>query len=39
VYNWGLDDDVAGYAPSSAATRRSRILAIDLATQQIYGKR
>lgn len=39
VYNWGLDDDVAGYAPSSAATRRSRILAIDVATQQIYGKR
>jgi uncharacterized protein len=37
VYNWGLEDDVAGYAPSSAAARRSRILAIDVATQKIYG--
>lgn len=37
VHNWGLEDDVAGYAPSSAAARRSRILAIDVATQKIYG--
>jgi short-subunit dehydrogenase len=37
VHNWGLADDVAGYAPSSASARRSRILAIDAATKQIYG--
>ena len=39
IHNWGLPDDVAGYAPSSAAARRSRILAIDAATKQIYGDR
>ena len=39
IHNWGLADDVAGYAPSSAAARRSRILAIDAATKQIYGDR
>jgi short-subunit dehydrogenase len=39
IHNWGLADDVAGYAPSSAATRRSRVLAIDAATKQIYGDR
>jgi short-subunit dehydrogenase len=38
VYNWGLADDVAGYAPTSAGARRSRILAIDGATKQIYGE-
>jgi short-subunit dehydrogenase len=37
VYNWGLADDVAGYAPTSAGIRRSRILAIDVATKQVYG--
>jgi short-subunit dehydrogenase len=37
VHNWGLADDVAGYAPSSAAARRARILAIDVATREIYG--
>ena len=37
VHNWGLEDDVAGYAPSSAATRRARILAIDQATKAIFG--
>jgi uncharacterized protein len=37
IYNWGLADDVAGYAPTSAGARRSRILAIDAATKQIYG--
>jgi short-subunit dehydrogenase len=36
-HNWGLADDVAGYAPSSAAARRARILAIDVATKGIYG--
>jgi short-subunit dehydrogenase len=38
VHNWGLADDVVGYAPSSASARRSRILAIDGATKQIYGE-
>jgi short-subunit dehydrogenase len=38
VYNWGLADDVAGYAPTSAAIRRSRILAIDVATKQVFGE-
>ena len=37
VHNWGLADDVVGYAPSSASARRSRILAIDSATKQMYG--
>jgi hypothetical protein len=32
-----LADDVAGYAPSSASARRSRILAIDGATKQVFG--
>jgi NAD(P)-dependent dehydrogenase (short-subunit alcohol dehydrogenase family) len=38
VHNWGLADDVAGYAPTSAGARRSRILTIDGATKQIYGE-
>ena len=29
TYNWGQEDDVAGYAPNSPATRRARILAIE----------
>jgi uncharacterized protein len=37
VYNWGLEDDVTGYAPTSASVRRSRTLAIDVATKQIYA--
>jgi len=37
IHNWGLADDVAGYAPSSAAARRSRILAIDVASKQVFG--
>ncbi|WP_317928991.1 SDR family NAD(P)-dependent oxidoreductase [Halioxenophilus sp. WMMB6] len=37
VHNWGLEDDAAGYAPSSAAARRSRIEAIDRATKAIFG--
>jgi short-subunit dehydrogenase len=28
-YNWGQDDDIAGYAPNSPAQRRARILAIE----------
>jgi short-subunit dehydrogenase len=37
ICNWGLADDVAGYAPSSASARRSRIVAIDGATKQVFG--
>jgi short-subunit dehydrogenase len=37
IHNWGMADDVAGFSPSSASARRSRILAIDVATKQIYG--
>jgi short-subunit dehydrogenase len=37
IQNWGQADDVAGFAPSSASTRRARILAIDVATKHIYG--
>lgn len=37
VHNWGLADDVAGYAPNSAAARRERILMIDKHSKQIFG--
>jgi uncharacterized protein len=38
ICNWGLADDAAGYAPTSASARRARILAIDSSTRQIYGE-
>ena len=38
VHNWGQDDDVAGYAPTSAATRRARILAVEEASRSVLGK-
>ena len=37
VHNWGQEDDVAGYASNSPATRRARIIAIDAATKDIFG--
>lgn len=37
VHNWGLGDDEAGYAPTSAAGRRERVLAMDAATSRMYG--
>ena len=37
IHNWGLADDVAGYAPSAASVRRARILAIDASTKQVFG--
>ena len=37
IRNWGLDDDVAGYAPNSADARRERIVMIDSMTKQIFG--
>jgi uncharacterized protein len=39
THNWGIADDVAGYAPTSASVRRSRILAIDSASKQVFGDR
>jgi short-subunit dehydrogenase len=38
VYNWGQADDAAGYAPSSAAARRERILMIDRISNQIFNR-
>ncbi|HSW11864.1 MAG TPA: SDR family NAD(P)-dependent oxidoreductase [Solimonas sp.] len=37
VHNWGLPDDVAGYAPSSAATRRERVLMVDRMSKAVFG--
>ena len=37
VHNWGLRDDEAGYALTSADARRARILAIDAATKDVFG--
>jgi short-subunit dehydrogenase len=38
VHNFGLSDDVAGPMPNSANARRARILAIDAATKDVFGK-
>lgn len=37
VYNYGFDDDDAGFAPTSGCARRARILAIDEASKYIFG--
>jgi short-subunit dehydrogenase len=37
VHNWGLADDEGGYAVTSAAGRRERVLAMDAATKRMYG--
>jgi short-subunit dehydrogenase len=37
VHNWGLEDDVAGYAPNSAAARRERILMVDSMSKHVFG--
>ena len=36
-YNWGQDDDTAGYAPNSPAQRRARILAIEELSKSYTG--
>ena len=36
--NWGQADDVVGYAPSSAATRRARVLMIDKMSKHVFGE-
>lgn len=38
VHNWGQDDDQAGYAPTSAAARRARILAVEVASRAVLKK-
>jgi short-subunit dehydrogenase len=38
VHNWGLEDDVAGYALLSASDRRKRVLAIEKASAHVFGK-
>lgn len=38
VHNWGHDDDQAGYAPTSAAARRARILAVEVASRAVLEK-
>ena len=38
LHNWGLDDDVAGYAPNSAAARRERVLMIDRMSKDVFGE-
>lgn len=38
VHNWGQADDAAGYASSSAAARRDRVLAIDVMTKDVFGE-
>jgi short-subunit dehydrogenase len=37
VHNWGYEDDVAGFAPTSAAARRARILAVDESSKRVFG--
>lgn len=39
VLNWGQHDDEAGFAPSSAGTRRARVLAIEAASHRVFGAR
>lgn len=39
VHNWGLDDDVGGYAMVPASARRARALAVEEAGSRVFGKR
>lgn len=39
VQNWGLEDEDAGAAPMSAASRRARIVAIDEMSAAVFGKK
>ncbi len=39
VHNWGLEDDVAGWAMLSASGRRARVLAIEEASKHVFGKK
>src|SRR5262249_10726197 len=37
IHNWGQDDDVAGYAPDSAAARRGRIAMVHSLSKHVFG--
>lgn len=39
IHNWGLEEDVGGYAMVSANARRARVLAIEEASSHVFGKR
>jgi short-subunit dehydrogenase len=39
VHNWALEDEEIGYAISSAASRRQRIVTIDAASRSYWGKK
>jgi uncharacterized protein len=39
IQNWGLEDDVAGYALLSASARRSRAVALEESTSRVFGKK
>ncbi len=39
VYNWGSNNDVPGFAPSSPDTRRARIIAVEQASGAYTGKK
>lgn len=38
TYNWGQEDELVGYAPTSAATRRARVEMIERATNALFGR-
>jgi short-subunit dehydrogenase len=37
IHNWGQEDDVAGYAPTSPDTRRQRIVMVDSMSKHVFG--
>jgi len=39
VHNWGLEDEVSGWALLSASGRRARVLAVERASSHVFGKK
>jgi short-subunit dehydrogenase len=39
VHNWGVPDDASGFAPSSAAARRERVLRVEEASKRLFVNR
>lgn len=39
IHNWGQEDAVAGYAPSSPVARRERLLMVDKMSRAVFGDR
>jgi short-subunit dehydrogenase len=37
IQNWGVPDDVPGFAPTSAGMRRARVLAVEAASKSVFG--